>query len=1065
MRIVYVCLTIIVFSALIAYTGTNAVLSEKQKSVATPRLASLEALSPSAPASLFSQPLSQPRSVAGDPSTLCLTLRNTLTIGPDPNVPDKGTTWRIEEHGDLVRIIPSQSPPQSPPIVPSRTQHGTLDQGSDYCPATIITELPYRDQGSMATMHNSYMPSCSNGGAYLDVFYEYKAVNSVAHVFTLSGNISGGSLSIRTGGSCPGSTEIACDGGYAYETRRILLNLTAEVTYYIVVDVTMIGEESYTLDVIAASQCNPDFDLAAPGTVSGNTCFAHNDCPAVMTEDQLVQVTLPHDGVWQFGLCDAESWYARIILSRDCCSDSMLAETDYGCPYDNSWYYSRPLIRPRFLAAGTYYLHIEGSYENVCGAWSLTVEERPPCTSRPANDDCENAAAPATLPVTFSGDNTCATHDCDSLTDGAGETWHAFVLDSPGDVLIDYCDSSTFSYGTYRILASGCPCQSLIRTSEYTWTDCEWGGMVFVFRNLPAGVYYYPVLRDSVYENEGPYTIHVRRVPSCQVISEPWDLIECRENPDSVALGVDCNKGCGSTSQAFQQVNLGQTVYGRGYSYLSQGHRRPERDWYEFTLEDTASVTLTVTAEFPVNIGIYERDCGYQGSFIWASTINPCSTLTITTGCLRPHTYAFMISPDWFMMPVDTMHYRATITSTPCAWECFLTEQPGDRIESEPICYDGYHDTLNVGCNGYPEIFQEISCGDVLFGTAGIYHVGSNIWRDMDWFHFETTENSIITLSALAEFDVYLIIADYCPGCDGGLAEVSGFSCDTVQARTRCVPPGNYYVSVFPTDFAYLPCGAKYRAWVTCEPCSPCPSLFQVGDILESEPPCTTYADHPDHFNGGCNSDPPVYAPEIQCGQTVWGTSGNWWGNGATRDTDWLPITLTHNSVTRVCVVAQFPVITAIVGPGGQSECDSVILYSEIASCGSCDTVCVTSDIGLLAGTYWLFIAPGAYTGVLCGSEYRAWITCDLCVSDTVRNVTIIRSGNDIVLNWTANQTFTGTYTVYHSTRDPDYGEGFWWEPLASDITPERGTPISFTHADAVLMHSSQVYTIVSACP
>ena len=591
-------------------------------------------------------------------------------------------------------------------------------------------------------------------------------------------------------------------GNASYNNDLYLaVGLTRGETYYFVVDLYHYEDDSYSINVTASSQCSPDFDLTAPGSVSGNTCFAVNNCTLEESEDQIVRVTIPNSGRWQFGLCDGELWYAKILLTADCCEDSIIAESDYGCAYDYQWYVSRPIIRPRYLEAGVYYVDIEGYRDGECGNWTLTVEELLPCTGRPVNDNCVDAGPPVALPATFIGDNTCATHDCSSLTRGQGETWHAFVINDTSNVIIDFCDSPTRMNSINQVLTTGCPCQQVIQASEYAYnSSCGgWYQIVILFRNLPAGTYYYPVLRDSTNGTEGPYLVHITAIPACTIESQPGDIVECLDYPDSVALGIDCNKGCLTNGEAFQRIELGQTVFGRTFSYQSGNYLYSESDWYNFTLSDTASLTISITAECPISVGLYDYNCPYWSNYISRSILFPCSTLTITSNCMRPNTYAIRVQQEEFMHSTAFKNYRVTVNSTPCDWPCFLTQETGDQLENEPICHEGYNDEYNPGCGGGNGNFQEIACGDTILGSSGLYRTGNYLYSDMDWFHFTTTENSIISLSVIAEFEPYLIIADYCPGCDGGIAETSGPNCSVVTASTnRCYPPRRILCIRFP---------------------------------------------------------------------------------------------------------------------------------------------------------------------------------------------------------------------------------------------------------------------------
>jgi hypothetical protein len=148
------------------------------------------------------------------------------------------------------------------------------------------------------------------------------------------------------------------------------------------------------------------------------------------------------------------------------------------------------------------------------GTWSgnMTCANNP-CPILPPNDNC-TAVTPVTLPATFTGDNTLATHDCALLTLGEGETWHAFTTTECMNVTVSYCGvvGPAGPWGdVYIVFANACPCGSLIYATNWSQScgDLNWS----VYWNaLPAGTYYVPVLREASTNSYGPYSINVSGV-------------------------------------------------------------------------------------------------------------------------------------------------------------------------------------------------------------------------------------------------------------------------------------------------------------------------------------------------------------------------------------------------------------------------------------------------------------------------------------------------------------------------------------------------------------------------
>lgn len=116
------------------------------------------------------------------------------------------------------------------------TPRTTLDQGSDACPATVIPSIPYTDNGSTVGYANDYTASCASGAGSPDVIYEYTPATTGSYTVSLCGSGYDTALHIRTGGSCPGDSEIACNDDWCGLQSQITLDLIAGTAYWIIVD-------------------------------------------------------------------------------------------------------------------------------------------------------------------------------------------------------------------------------------------------------------------------------------------------------------------------------------------------------------------------------------------------------------------------------------------------------------------------------------------------------------------------------------------------------------------------------------------------------------------------------------------------------------------------------------------------------------------------------------------------------------------------------------------------------------------------------------------------------------
>lgn len=205
------------------------------------------------------------------------------------------------------------------------------------------------------------------------------------------------------------------------------------------------------------------------------------------------------------------------------------------------------------------------------------------------------------------------------------------------------------------------------------------------------------------------------------------------------------------------------------------------------------------------------------------------------------------------------------------------------------------------------------------------------------------------------------------------------YDCIAMSTRAEPVPhgidcidlmPGTYYIMI--DSWEDPGCIPEFALTITN--CDPCDVLCPSGGIPEGEPIC--HDGYIDEYNGGCNSDPPVFSP-IECGNTVCGTSGTFVDDlGApTRDTDWYEITTDTFMTFYWTAKAEFPLQICIID--GTEGCE----YMQTIECGYFGE-CQLGEVAAFCmppGTYWFFVAPDAFSGIPCGAEYVATLTCEEC--------------------------------------------------------------------------------------
>lgn len=168
----------------------------------------------------------------------------------------------------------------------------------------------------------------------------------------------------------------------------------------------------------------------------------------------------------------------------------------------------------------------------------------------------------------------------------------------------------------------------------------------------------------------------------------------------------------------------------------------------------------------------------------------------------------------------------------------------------------------------------------------------------------------------------------------------------------------SYYIAVDGSGYA---CGPYKMTISSC--CSvPCPP----GAVDEGEPEC--HLDYVDAYNGGCaiqGLGPLTLGPT---GTTICGKYGTFASSTSSypyRDTDWYRVDVAEPSILHLDVTGDVP---SQIGILGGLTCELANVLCGRFSSGPCLTA--TCDLGVPAGTYWLFVAPMVFSGVPCGTRY-----------------------------------------------------------------------------------------------
>lgn len=506
------------------------------------------------------------------------------------------------------------------------------------------------------------------------------------------------------------------------------------------------------------------------------------------------------------------------------------------------------------------------------------------------------------------------------------------------------------------ILSATCPTTTVATVAA---NPCE---AATVTANLAAGDYYLFVGTDAFagVPCGSRYRATLTGTPCCVTDAQPGDVLE--NEPTCFTGYVDANNGgCNSSPNVFKPLSCGQTVAGTYGTYLtSTGGAIRDTDWYSFTITQTSDITWTVTGEAPTQLLLLNGVC--PASVRNSASAAACTPATLSVSALPAGTYYVFVATTAFSGIPCGSKYRATLNVSTC---CQTVPQPGDTLENEPDCANGYIDATNGGCNSSPNVFGSVACGQTIAGRYGTFLSSAGVQnRDTDWFTFTLAQTSNVTWTCVGEAPTTLFIFnDLCP--TASLGTISGNACTPITLTVNNLPAGTYRAWVGTSVFSGIPCGSRYRATLTTTACCSVPPI--AGDSIEGEATCFT-GQPIDNFNGGCNSTLPVFS-RINCNQVMAGTYGTF--GVSTRDTDWYTFSIRQRGAVRFAAIGE--------------ASTQINILSDACPTTSLGTVtipaCTVGEINLVLnpGVYRAFVATSTFTGVPCPARYRCLVQSTVC--------------------------------------------------------------------------------------
>jgi hypothetical protein len=274
----------------------------------------------------------------------------------------------------------------------------------------------------------------------------------------------------------------------------------------------------------------------------------------------------------------------------------------------------------------------------------------------------------------------------------------------------------------------------------------------------------------------------------CTVVIDPNTPggLHLENEPNNCAPDV-YNGGCNITPALFTPIQNGWTIYGQSGTFTAGNPPNSYRDmdWYQVTVNNATSFTVTVEAEFDAIVWADRagpdpnNPCdGYHdvADVIAppAGTHNLCTPLVLTTRCLPAGTYWFIVAPANFSGVACGADYKITLqVGAPCEVQNHCADCPGGAtyVEGAADGVPGYcqvdpndptYDPYNGGCSNTPTGPFELLPHDPNTNPDTFTFCGK-VWatggaRDLDWWDLELPVNSQISYTVTTEVPVQAIM-------------------------------------------------------------------------------------------------------------------------------------------------------------------------------------------------------------------------------------------------------------------------------------------------------------------
>ena len=189
-----------------------------------------------------------------------------------------------------------------------------------------------------------------------------------------------------------------------------------------------------------------------------------------------------------------------------------------------------------------------------------------------------------------------------------------------------------------------------------------------------------------------------------------------------------------------------------------------------------------------------------------------CGLQSLVEGVALTAGETYYIIIDGYSSIAGDYVLEVTECPPPCVVEC----PPGAVQEGEPVCFDGYTDTYNGGCNSTPPVFTSVVCNDTgvtVCGKYGTYTSAAGSSRDTDWYTVVMDAPGVLTACITGEYPSAVgIILPVCPPAETDILDFqTGADCTAICA-SAALPQGRTESSPRTSDSTASPASATTRS-------------------------------------------------------------------------------------------------------------------------------------------------------------------------------------------------------------------------------------------------------------